>query len=198
MGKKELPSALKAAAEAHPDKRIALYFQDGRAPVTLDRVGQKGRVCHRWWLRGQRPPGLHDNRFEYAYIFAAVEPATGNDFCLVLPSVSTHAMSVFLRGFSEQLAPDVHAVLVLDGAGWHIADALQVPDNVTLVKLPPYAPELNPVERVWLYLRERFLSHRLHTDQDAFMDAACKAWSRLTPERLSSLCNYPWIREVSL
>ena len=141
MGKKGLPNALKAAAEAHPDKRIALYFQDGRAQVTLDRVGQKGRVCHRWWLRGQRPPGLHDNRFEHVYIFAAVEPATGNDFCLVLPSVSTDAMSVFLRGFSEQLAPDVHAVLVLDGAGWHVAAALQVPDNVTLVKLPPYTPE---------------------------------------------------------
>jgi hypothetical protein len=94
-------------------------------------------VCHRWWLRGQRPPGLHDNRFEYAYIFAAVEPATGNDFCLVLPSVSTHAMSVFLNGFSEQLAPDIQAVMVLDGAGWHIAGALQVPDNITLVKRHP-------------------------------------------------------------
>ena len=64
MGKKGLPSALKAAAEAHPEKRIALYFQDGRAQVTLDRVGQKDRVCYRWWLRGQGPPELHDNRFE--------------------------------------------------------------------------------------------------------------------------------------
>ncbi len=74
MGRKGLPSALRAAAEAHPDKRIALYFQDGRAQVTLDRIGQ-------------RPPALYDNRFEYAYLFATVEPATGNDFCLVLPSV---------------------------------------------------------------------------------------------------------------
>ena len=82
-------------------------------------------------------------------------------------------------------------MLVLDGAGLHVADALQVPDNITLVKLPPYAPELNPVERVWLYFRERFLSHRLHTDQDAVMDAACKAWNRLTPERLRSPRNYP-------
>ena len=95
MDKKGLPSALKAAAEAHLYRRIALYFQDEA------RVGQKGRVRHRWWLRGQRPPGLHDNKFEYAYVFAAVETATGNDFCLVLPSVSTHAMSMFLRGFSE-------------------------------------------------------------------------------------------------
>ena len=73
-------------------------------------------------------------------------------------------MSVFLSGFSERLAPDVHAVLVVDGGGWHIADALQVPDNVTFLKLPLCVPELNPIERVWLYLRERFLSHRLHAD----------------------------------
>ena len=92
---------------------------------------------------------------------------------------------------------DVHAVLVLDDAGWHVTAALQVPDNVTLVKLPPYAPELNPVERMWLYLREGFLSHRLHADQEAVMDAACKAWNRLTPDRLRSLCNYPWIRQVT-
>ena len=133
--------------------------------------------------------GVHDNRFEYAYIFAGVEPVTGNDFCLMLPSVSTAAMDVFLRGLFEQLAPDVHAALVLDGAEWHVAAALQVSDNVTLVKLPPYALELNPVERVWLYLRERFLSHRLHADQEAVMDAACRAWNRLTPDRLRSLCN---------
>ena len=186
-----LPSALKAAADTHPDKRIALNFQDEA------RVGQKGRVCHRWWLRGRRPPGLHDRRFDYAYIFAAVEPATSRNFCLVLPSVSKRAMSVFLRGFSNQLAPDVHAALVIDGAGWHIANALRVPDNVTLVKLPSYAPELNPVERIWLTLRERFLSHRLHADQEAVVDIACEAWSRLTPERLRSLCNYPWIKRVT-
>lgn len=85
----------------------------------MNRIGQKGRVCHRWWLRGHRPPGLADKRFSYASIFAAVEPATGADFCLVLPTVSTAAMRVFLQGFSASLAPDTHAVLVLDGAGWH-------------------------------------------------------------------------------
>ena len=154
-------------------------------------------MCHRWWLYGQRPPGLQDNRFGYAYIFAAVEPAIGNDSRLVLPSVSPQAMSVFLRGFSGQLAPDVHSVLVLDGAGWHVASALQIADNITLVKLPPYAPESNPIERVWLYLRERFLSHRLHANQDAVIDAAGTAWNCLMPEWLRSLCTYPWIKQVT-
>ena len=139
-----------------------------------------------------------DRRFEWASLFAAVRPATGESSALVLPVVSTEAMSVFLEHFAAGLAPDEHAVMVLDQAGWHGARALRVPDNVSLVPLPPYAPELNPVERVWLFLRERFLSHRLLGGYDAIVDACCSAWNRLTPERLRSLCNYPYIQQVNV
>ena len=157
---------------------------------------KRGRVCHRWWLRGLRPPGLVDQRHDFAYVFAAVEPATGRNFCLVLPEVSTEAMNRFLADFSLTVPADTHVVLTLDGAGWHTSQALAVPDNLSLLRLPPYAPELNPVERVWLYLRERHLSLRLHRDYDAIVDAACHAWRQLTPQRLRSLCAYPWITEV--
>jgi hypothetical protein len=87
---------------------------------------------------------------------------------------------------------------VLDQAGLHGSGALVVPDNITLVPLPPYSPELNPVERVWLYLKERFLSHRLLADYDAIADAACTAWSRLVANtgRITLPCSYPWILEV--
>src|SRR5215203_2062405 len=163
LRKKGLRDALRAAAEARPGKRIALWFMDEA------RVGQKGRLCHRWWLRGRRPPGRCDRRFEWAYIFAAVEPATGANVALILPEATTATMSLFLAEFAAELPEDVHAVLVLDGAGWHGARALAVPPNITLLPLPPYSPELNPVERIWLYLRERFLS----------------------------LCNHPWVRNVS-
>ena len=90
--------------------------------------------------------------------------------------------------------------MVLDQAGWHDSRALSVPANVTLVPLPPYSPELNPVERMWLYLKERFLSHRLHNDYDAIVEAACKAWRKLTAEvgRIKSLGTYPWIPRSKL
>lgn len=153
------------------------------------RVGQKGRTCHRWWLKGHRPPGLCDRRFTWTYLFAAVEPATGRSAALVLPEVSTEAMTLFLERFAATLAADEHAVLVLDQAGWHGAKALAVPDTITLVPLPPYSPELNPIERIWLSLRERFLSHRMLDDYDAILDACCAAWKRMTPPRLRSLCN---------
>ena len=150
-------------------------------------------------MRGERPPGVCDKRFASASIFAAVRPATGEDFALFLPRVSTSAMNRFLADFAGIVPDDTHAVMVLDGAGWHGAKALRVPGNVTLVPLPPYSPDLNPVERVWLYLRERYLSHRLLADYGAVVDACCRAWNDLTAEtgRIRPLCSYPDLARVS-
>ena len=139
-------TALKEIGARHPDKRLQLWFQDEA------RVGNKGRVCHRWWLKGQRPPEICDRRYQWSYIFTAVRPATGEDFTLVLPEVSTRAMRLFLDRFAEKLPEDAHPVVVLDGAGWHHVGTDDLPNTVSLVKLPPYRPELNPVERVWLHL----------------------------------------------
>ena len=151
-----------------------------------------------WWKRGERPPGLCDKRFTFAYIFAAVEPGTDNAFALIMPHANTETMQEFLDRFAATIADDEHVVMVLDQAGWHGSGALRVPSKITLVALPPYSPELNPVERVWLYLKERFLSHRLLADYNAIVDAACEAWERLIAEvgRIRSLCSYPWIPTV--
>lgn len=138
-----------------------------------------------------------DQRYTFAYAFAAIEPLTGRAFCLLLPGVSAAAMNEFLRQFAAGLPANEHALVVLDGAGWHTSHDLIVPADVTLFRLPPYAPELNPVERVWLYLRERYLSHRVHADYDAILDNVSAAWRQLTTERLQSLCCYPWIRQVT-
>lgn len=163
------------------------------------RVGRKGRLCHRRWLRGRRPPGRRDTRFAWADLFAAVEPETGAAVALGLPEATTRTMTLFLAEVSRSLPNDVHAVLVLNRAGWHGAEALQGPANVTLVHLPPYSPELNPVERVWLYPRERFLSLRVFQDDRAIVDACCEAWNRLVaePGRIRSLCNHTWIKKVT-
>ncbi len=108
-------------------------------------------------------------------------------------------MQVFLDAFSKTMAEDEHAVMILDRAGWHGANALAIPANITLLPLPAYSPELNPVERVWLYLKERLLSHRLLDDYDAIVTAACDAWNRLLAEagRIKTLCSHPWIPKVN-
>ncbi len=129
-------------------------------------------------------------------MLAAVQPATGEDFCLVMPEISTEVMNTFLAGFSATRAADEHALMVMDGAGWHRSGELDVPDNVSLVILPAYSPELNPIERVWLYLRERHLSHRLLDSYDDIVSACCTAWNKLTAERLQSLTSYPYLEQV--
>ena len=109
-------------------------------------------------------------------------------------------MQAFLDRFAATLPERVHAALLLDGAGWHTADDITVPANVSLIFLPPYAPQLNPVERIWLYLRERFLSLRLFADLGGIIDRCCDAWNRLVaePGRIASLTDYPYLRSVRI
>ena len=185
---KRAPELLRTVATTHKGKRLRVVFEDET------RIGQKGRVCHRWYPKGERPPGLADNRFTFAYLFAACEAGTDNAFALVLPEVSTRAMQLFLDAYAQTIKPDEHVIMFMDQAGWHVAKALAVPENITIATLPAYSPELNPVERVWLYLKERFLSHRLLDDYDAIVEAACAAWNRLlaSPGRLASLTCYGW------
>jgi putative transposase len=150
--------------------------------------------------RGARPPGLADKRFESLHLFAACRPGTDEALALALPEATAAGRAVLLERLAHELAPGVHAALLLDRAGWHTARRLSVPDTITLVPLPAYSPELNPVERVWLYLRERFLSHRVLDNYAAVLDAACRAWNALAaePGRLASLAAYPYLLRSEL
>ena len=125
---------------------------------------------------------------------------TDEAFALVMPLATAAVMSVFLQDFSKSLAPNAHAGLVLDKAGWHTTRRLRVPENISLVLLPAYSPELNPVERVWLYLREQSLSHRVWDTAEAIFEACCTAWNDLVREkgRLASLTGYPYLEQVRI
>jgi DDE superfamily endonuclease len=162
------------------------------------RVGQKGRGVRVWYERGVRPQGPVDQRHASAWLYGAVKPGTDEAFALVMTEVGAGAMQVFLDRFAATLPGRTHAALLLDGAGWHTAGEIVVPANVSLIFLPPYSPSLNPVERIWLYLRERFLSLRLFADLDAILDACCGAWNHLIaePGRIASLTDYPYLRSV--
>ncbi len=115
---------------------------------------------------------------EMAYIFGAVCPDRGVAAGLVMPFADTGAMNDHLAEIARTVALGAHAVLLLDGAGWHRGHALVVPENVSLVVLPPYSPELNPVENVWQYLRANWLAISVFDHNDAIVDACCDAWNR--------------------
>ena len=108
-------------------------------------------------------------------------------------------MSLHLQEISRHVAPGAHAVLVLDGAGWHSAAALEVPDNLTLLPLPPKSPELNPVENVWEYLRQNQLSLRVWSDYAAIVATCCRAWNALMamPDRLTSITCREWAKPAN-
>ena len=118
------------------------------------RVGQKNPITRRWARKGTRPAAPKDQRTASAYLFGAICPKEGKGAALVMPRCVTEAMSLHLAEISRAVAPDAHAVILLDQAGWHQARTLAVPDNITLMPLPAYAPELNPAENVWQYMRD--------------------------------------------
>jgi transposase len=188
--KKTCPGLIAAVAREHPGERVEPWFMDEA------RIGQKGHLTHVWSQQGARPRGVQQQGFASAHLFGAVCPERDAGVALAMPEVSTAAMGLFLAELSRSLPPGTHAALVLDGAGWHISPDLEVPANLTLIRLPPYSPELNPVERVWEYLRDRWLSHRiLAGGYEAVRDAACTAWNALLaePGRLRSLTSFPWL-----
>ena len=176
------------------DKRLEIWFQDE------SRIGQKGELTRQWARCGSRPRQPKDQRHTAAYLFAAVCPASEKTAALVLPYVDTAAMNLHLAEISAQIATDAHAVVILDQAGWHGAKALRVPDNISLLPLPPYSPELNPVENLWQYLKHNFLNARVFESYEAIVAACCAAWTRLRalPGQIRSITSRDWVKAVNI
>ena len=117
------------------------------------RVGQKNKLTYRWARKGSRPRAIHDQRTQSTYLFGAVCPERGAGAALVLPACNTEAMQLHLDEIATKVTPGAHAVLILDQAGWHGAKDLKAPKNISLLPLPPRAPELNPQENIWQFMR---------------------------------------------
>ena len=167
----------------------------GSARSCLDtRIGQKNGRARQWARRGTRPRQPADQRYDNAYLFGAICPARGVGAALVLPYADTDMMQLHLDEISRNVAEGAHAVLLLDRAGWHTTGKLDMPDNITPIFLPSRAPELNPVENVWQYLRQNWLSNTVFENYDAIVDAACAAWQKLIaqPETITSIGMRDW------
>ncbi|HZI75776.1 MAG TPA: IS630 family transposase [Gemmatimonadales bacterium] len=178
--KKGLPATLETIRAGLPNGTpLELWWQDEA------RVGQKNKIARRWARRGTRPRAPHDQRTSSVYIFGAICPQQGKGAALVLPRCDTQAMSLHLAEVAQAVAPGAHGVLLMDRAGWHCTKDLVVPDNLTLVLLPARAPELNPVENIWLFLRENWLSSRVFGSYADIVDHCCDAWNRLIDQ--------PWL-----
>jgi transposase len=152
------------------------------------RFGQQGTITIVWARTGSRPTAVRQTKYDWCYLYAAVEPASGASAALIAPNADTGTMNQFLRILDAERKPDEHIVLIMDGAGWHKSKALQLPDGITILLLPPYSPELNPVENFWHYLRSHYLSNRAYNNYDDLFDAGTDAYRRLTPDVIKSVC----------
>jgi len=164
------------AGGAARGKRIEIWFQDEA------RVGQKNKITRRWAKRGTRPSAPRDQRTRSAYLFGAICPEQGKGAALVLPWCNTAAMGLHLVEISRTVAPEAHAVLLMDQAGWHTTAKLTVPDNISIVMLPSRSPELNPVENIWQFMRENWLSNRVFKSYNDIVDHCCDAWNNLVDQ----------------
>ncbi len=161
---KKLPETLAGLIADWPGiGPIKLMFQDEA------RFGRISDVRRCWAPLPMRPLCRAMLTHEYTYAYGAVDAVSGELDSLILPHVNTDCMQIFLDEIGAR-HPLHRIILVMDGAGWHTGEALTPPANMQLLKLPPYAPELNPVEHVWDELREKFFHNRAFDSMDALED----------------------------
>ncbi len=171
-----------------PNTPIEIWFQDEA------RVGQKTKITRRWARRGTRPRAAKDQRTKSAYIFGAICPARGVGAALVLPRCDTQAMQWHLEEISSQVSLGAPAILIADQAGWHRTGKLNIPSNITLLALPPRSPELNPVENIWQFMRDNWISNRVFKSYDEIVAICSEAWNKLMdqPETIMSIGLRKW------
>lgn len=169
--------------------KVDLWFEDET------RVGQQGSLTRIWAEKGTRPRIPRQQQFLYEYIFGAVCPRRQKAVGLVLPYACTESLQLLLTEISKETPSDRIAVIIMDGAGWHHAHALKIPQNIRFLFLPPYSPELNPVEQIWQYLKDKFLANRVFDSLEDIVDACCEAWNAFAnnPALITSLTTRDWI-----
>ncbi len=168
----------------HPGKRIETYFQDEA------RFGQQGALARGWARRGQRFTAIRQTKYDWLYVLAAACPQTGHAVGTLSPYINVEIINIFLAEFAKAIPKDVHVVRVWDQAGFHTGKDLKTPECITIVPLPPYSPELNPMENLWPYLRSHYWSNRAFEDYAALVDADEEAWRRSACDRatIQSVC----------
>ena len=181
---------LEAVPEGVLRENIMVFFQDEA------RAGQKGMLSRVWTKRGKRPRIVKDHRYGYGYMFVAGCGQTGTLAGHVCERANTDEMNRHLTGISAAIPCRHHAVIILDGAGWHRSKALDVPGNVTLLRLPPYSPELNAMENMFNYGKSNYLSNQVFESRDDVRKALQDSLQKMRDdvERIKSILSPRWAR----
>jgi len=150
----------------------------------------KPKYC--WCFKGVRPSVPCHHVREYRYAYGAVEPITGESFFLIMPYCNTNCMNVFLRELSAAY-PNDYILLVADGASWHKSKALEIPHNIEIFHLPPYTPEMNPIEQIWKEIRKRGFKNEIFQTLEKVIDRLCDVICSISKNTISSITARSWI-----
>ena len=178
-----LKKNLEKKIEENPKKE--LYFFDE------SRFGTHSKIGHGWFPKAIRTSVSVKLGFENFYVYSAVSPKTGKDCSLLMPYVNSTCMNVFLEHMEQELGGE-EILLVMDGAGWHKSKGLKIPKNIEIIYLPPYSPELNPVERLWLYIKQHTIKNKIYETISLLEDSICDFMKNLKIEQIKQICNYDY------
>ena len=153
----------------------------------------KPKYC--WCEKGTRPsvPCHHIREFRYAY--GAVEPLTGESCFVVMPYCNTDCMNLFLNELSNTFPRD-KIILVCDGAAWHKSGSLKIPENIKLIFIPPYTPEMNPIEQIWKEIRKIGFKNEVFQTLQKVVDRLCDTIFSLSKETIKSITGRDWIMSI--
>ena len=172
-------------AQPECSRKPIYFFDEGR-------FGLQSTLCRKWAKKGAPCTGKVRQSFKNFYVYSAVAPSSGDDFHLLLPFVNTEMMQIFLDEMSKSVG-DREIILIMDRAGWHKSKDLIVPGNIEIWYLPPYSPELNPVERLWKVIKRNTLHNRLYDSLCDLERAVIDYFDTLTPEVMKQLCACSYI-----
>lgn len=150
----------------------------------------KPKYC--WCKKKTRPAVPCHHIREYRYVYGAVEPATGESYFLVMPYCNTENMNTFLKNLSMNYAND-EIVLACDGAAWHKSNSLEIPENIHPVFIPPYTPEMNPIEQIWKEIRTKGFKNEAFNSLADVVERLCKTISNLSNDTVKSITAREWI-----
>ena len=169
---------------ASPQRKV-FFFDESR-------FGLKPTLGRRWARKGVRVSAPVNPSYKNFYVYSSVSPAAGESFHLFLPNVNTEMMNIYIDEMAAAY-PDFEIMLVMDQAGWHKSKTLEIPSNIHFHLLPPYSPELNPVEKLWQWLKRHICRNRLFFSEDDLMNAVSQELAGLGPHKLKNLCHCSYL-----
>ena len=156
------------------------------------RFGTHSKIGHGWFKTGTRTPVKIKLGYKNFYLYSIANPKTGEEFTLLLPNVNITCMNIFLNEFSKSIK-NRKTLIVMDGAGWHKSDKLKYPKNIRIIIQPPYSPELNPIEKLWQYIKDHTIKNKIFKTLTELENRVCKFLQTLTPEIIRTVCGVNYI-----